>query len=633
MPASVTSVDLKNTNQFISHSDLSESLIQVPGLFTLDGQNYAQDLRISLRGFGARSAFGIRGIKLIVDGIPETTPDGQGQLDNISVIDITSIEVLQGTSSSQYGNASGGLIEISTFETDPYKLKAALRAGSYGLQEYHLSTSQDLNGTVVQLSGTHQRSTGYREHSRLRQTNFLGKLSHQWTKSSLTFLASLLDSPLAEDPGGINLEQATDAPRSARDRNVSFNAGEGITHWKTSLRYQHQLTEHFDLDARTFYSKRSFDGRLPFASGGAIDLNRNYGGLMTQLNHKLTTASGINKIGFGIEYLSQRDNRDRFVNNNGERGDITLSQLEKFDVLGLYLIDQWSNERWTLKGSIRYDKNSIGVEDSFTVNGDDSGSRSLNAMNYSLGVLYNFNELHSIFSNYSTSFETPTLSELSSNPSGVGGFNEELSPMRAKTLELGVKGLIKDVLSYSATIFNISSDDELIPFELADSPGRTFFRNAGSTSRKGIEMTLSLNLTKDLNLQSSYGYSNFKFEEYVVDGNDLSGNSLPGIPKHSLASSIVWRPGNSFFKLSGQSFSTIYVRDDNSVGVNGYSIYNLRLGHELKTNTSSFSPFIAISNLGSSQYFDNLRLNAFGSRFYEPAASINWQLGVTFKIK
>lgn len=633
LPASVTSVDVTKTSRFISHTDLSETLQQVPGLFTLNGQNYAQDLRISLRGFGARSAFGIRGIKLIVDGIPETTPDGQGQLDNISVTDISSVQVLQGTSSSQYGNASGGLIEIKTFDDEPYELNGGIRIGSFGLSQYNLSTAQELNNTLIQLSGTHQRSNGYREHSRLRQTNILSKLTHQWGKNKLSFLGSLLASPVAEDPGGINLEQATQFPQSARDRNLSFDAGESINHWKTSLRWQRQLSTNIDMDVRTFYSGRSFDGRLPFANGGSIDLNRKYGGVMTQLNHQKISSSSINKLGIGMELLSQRDNRERFVNNEGERGDLTLSQIEKFDAFGIYLIDQWNSQKWTASGSIRYDINAIAVEDKFVSNGDDSGERDLNTFNYSIGLSYNYGDNHTIFSNYSTSFETPTLSELSSNPSGVGGFNNSLNPMKAKTFELGIKGQMQDKLSYSIVFFTIRSNDELIPFELDDFPGRTFFRNAGSTSRKGIETNISLNLADELQLVSSYSYSNFQFVDYVVDGTDLSNGRLPGIPKHSMSSALIWKPNKSFVKLSSQYFSSIYVTDENSVSVDNYKILNLRIGHDFSQSKFILSPFVAINNLGDQRYFDNLRLNAFGSRYYEPAANFNWQIGVSFRIK
>jgi len=402
LPASASYIDLSNRNKYISRSDLSEAVSEVPGLFALDGQNYAQDLRISLRGFGARSAFGIRGVKIVVDGIPETTPDGQGQLDNISVSDITSIQVLQGASGSQYGNAAGGVIEITTTGREDGGA-LSIRGGSYGLQEYRGRYTSSGPKWSSHISATHQRSTGYRAHSKLIQTNLLGRYAYQWDQAKLTLAGSYLNSPIAQDPGGINLDQAIDRPRSARDRNVSFDAGESINHWKASARYDMDISASFSGYISTFYSGRAFDGRLPFGNGGAIDLNRKYGGLMSQWQYKKVAADAVHTLSGGIEYLSQRDARDRFVNDSGARGDLTLSQIEKFDNLGFYLIDQWSNERWTIRGSVRYDLHDISVSDMFLSDGDDSGERDLDAFNYSLGLNYKVGDRHALFSNWSTS--------------------------------------------------------------------------------------------------------------------------------------------------------------------------------------------------------------------------------------
>ncbi len=630
LPASATTVDLRKSINFISHTDLSEAVKDVPGLFTLNGQNYAQDLRISLRGFGARSAFGIRGIKLVVDGIPETTPDGQGQLDNISVSDIALIEVLHGTSGAQYGNAAGGVIEISTLDIPPNNAStASIRVGSYGLQQYRLGTAQHLGKSILQISGNHHRSSGYRNQSGLVQTNILTRLTHQWGTSNLVWQASYLNSPKAEDPGGINLADATANTESARDRNISFNAGEEITHWKSSLSFKSNFSNTLSLVTNAFYSGRAFDGRLPFSNGGAIDLDRKYGGVMSQLNYLNTGTHSVHKMSIGIEVLSQRDNRDRYVNNDGTRGVLTLSQLEKFDNFGFYFIDQWSNNLWTVRGSLRYDDNKIGVDDNFLIDGDDSGDRKLSNFNYSAAVNYRISDRNAAFINYSTSFETPALSELSSNPDGGGGFNNLLEPMKARTIEVGARGGSNEEIRYSISLFRIRSEDELIPFELNDFPGRTFFRNAGSTKRTGVEAGLTYAGIKKIELQSSYAYSNFKFDEYNVDGQDLANNPIPGIPQHALSTSLSYLSNRLTFKLSSQYFSRITVKDAGDVSVDPYHIVNFRAGTELQSGRVVYTPFVAINNLFSTAYFDNLRLNAFGGRFYEPAATINWQMGLS----
>ncbi len=631
VPASVTQINLKDRNQNISHSSLQESVSEVPGLFALNGQNFAQDLRISIRGFGARSAFGIRGIKLLIDGIPETTPDGQGQLDNIAVSEVSSIEVLQGASAAQYGNAAGGVIELTTtdLEGDPGS-EVSIRTGSYSLQHYRISSRLKFGRTRLYFGGDHMRSDGYREHSRVRQTNLLGKSKTTFSEhSSLTWQLSYLTSPTAEDPGGIHLEQATDFPASARDRNVLFDAGESIDHWKSSLKFDLSINPNLDLDISGFFSGRNFDGRLPFQNGGAIDLSRIYGGQMTQLIHTKITDTWINKLSFGFEYWSQRDDRERFENNEGIRGAQTLSQNERFKNFGIYLLDQWSGGDWTLKASLRYDNNDISIEDNFLSNGDDSGERKFNSFNQHLGLLRRLDG-HAIFLNYSTSFETPLLSELSANPDGSGGFNASLEPMKARSVELGVKGLLKTV-QYALTLFHIDSRDELLPFEIQDFPGRTFFRNAGKTRRTGLEAMLRYNGWKHFEISGIYSISNFTFEDYRVEGTDLSGFRLPGIPRHQFSSSLTFHPDPLFIRMSGQYFSSLFLTDTNDVRVDSYSIFNARMGYEMAVQDVAMNFYMGLNNIFSESYFDNVRLNAFGNRFYEPAARINIEAGVNLK--
>lgn len=628
VPSSVSYLDLSSRTSFLNHADLSEAISDVPGIFTLNGQNFAQDLRISMRGFGSRAAFGIRGIKLIVDGIPETTPDGQGQLDNIAVGDISSIEILQGTSAAQYGNASGGVIEIKTLNfLEKQSLHFNFRTGSFGLQQYQVKTAQDLGLFQLQFAGTHQRSEGYRMHSRVRQSNFLLKLGRQWENTTIDWQFSFLDSPMAEDPGGINLSDALANPRIARDRNISFNAGEEITHWKTSSSLEHTFRPGVKWTNNLFYASRNFDGRLPFENGGAIDLNRSYGGILSQVQLKQIGDKWVHENRIGMDLMLQSDDRDRFLNKDGVRGVLTLSQEERFDNFGIYVIDQWSSDRWTFRGSMRYDFHYLGVTDFFESDGDQSGEKKLSAFNYSIGMTYQWHEGLSLFGNWSTSYETPALSELTANPLGGGGFNPDVLPMKAKTFEIGSKGIINDVFNYSFAAFIIHTTDELIPYELNDFPGRTFFRNAGETNRMGIESKLRFRLIPGVHVSTTYTFSDFTFGEYMIEGEDLSDLMLPGIPAHSWTNVLSIGEKTVFFRLSSQYFSAISVRDDQTVRVEPYHLVNLRLGGTLKKGGWKVQPYIAINNILSTEYFDNLRINAFGGRYYEPGASINWQIG------
>lgn len=629
LPASATNVELSKRQGILSHTDLSEALSEVPGLFALNGQNFAQDLRLSIRGFGSRSAFGIRGVKLIVDGIPETTPDGQGQLDNIAVADINRIEILQGTHGAAYGNASGGILNMSTFAIDQNGGAASLRFGSFGQQEYRLKVTGTSDRTSYGISTTHQRSDGYRDHSSLVQTNILAKLQHEWNRSSLVAQVSYLASPKAQDPGGVTLEQATDAPTTARDRNISFNAGEEINHWKSSLRYQAELNNNWSFNSTLFLSGRAFDGRLPFGNGGAIDLNRSYGGWLNNVQKKMVGATFVNDLIVGIDVLRQRDDRKRFVNNDGERGDMTLSQIENFNNLGIYITDQFTTDKTTVNAGLRYDINGISIDDIFS-NGMASGERDVTALTYNLGVSQALSDQQAIYATLSTSFETPTLSELSANPTGLGGFNEDLGPMKANTFELGFRHQSK-VFAFSGALFVVQSTDELLPFEIADFPGRSFFQNIGKTKRNGLETSILYSGVESIVLQTAYTYSDFQFEDFVLSGTDLSGKALPGIPKHALSSSVTYSDGPLSLRLSSQYYSSISVRNDQTTSVAPYHLMNVRAGYDLKVGGSKMNFFFGVNNLLDTYYFNNLRLNAFGSRHYEVGSGRGFVLGVGFE--
>ena len=616
-------------SSYTSHRHLGEQLYEVPGLFALNGQNFAQDLRISLRGFGSRSAFGIRGIKLVVDGVPETTPDGQGQLDNIAVADISSIQVLQGTSGSRYGNAAGGVLYLSTDAKAYQNLSGSIRLGSYGYQQYRLATKRQVGGYDLSVSGTHLRSDGYRDHSKAIQTNLQFSLAKSTDKSDTKWITSYMDSPQAQDPGGINLDQVNLNRRSARDANVLFDAGEAINHWKSSLQYNRIISETISFNALGYVSGRNFEGRLPFENGGAIDLGRLYGGGTLELNRKMAMRQGYSNTSVGIDVSLQGDDRKRFLNQEGLIGDLTLNQQESFDNLAFYVLHHMSLGLWNLDGSLRYDINSIEISDRFLADGDDSGQSTLNAFNYGIGVSRSISEMSSIYIHHSTSFETPTLSELSANPSNEGGFNQDLDPARAVTYELGWKHDDPRGHRFSAAVYSINTTDELIPFELMEFPGRTFFMNAGKTQRRGIELAGRVPISNGLSTSLSYTYSDFTFGDESVGGANLEGTRLPGLPRHlfDLFADLKYR--NWSGRIGWRHVGSVTVTNDGSQSVDPYNLVEFNLGYIISSPQLTITPYLSLHNVLGSSYFDNLRINAFGSRFFEPAATRNIEFGLT----
>ena len=430
LPISFSTKDLTSFQSIYQQLSLQEYLGSVPGLFIQNANNYAQDLRISLRGFGARSAFGIRGIKIIVDGIPETTPDGQGQLDNLPLGLLKSFEVLRGPSASLYGNASGGVIYLNTIDSLENKLsQVKVIFGTFGFQSYQLNTSLKNKKTVALIHANRILTDGYRQNSGFEQNLFNLKVKHQFTaQSNMQIQLNYTNSPRAEDAGGLTLEDTEADWRKARQRNIDYDTYETIDHFKAGVRWEQNWRRKWNLDTYGFYSFRDFYGKLPFENGGIIDLSRNYYGFGSRLNFK----EKGHHWQLGIETAQQEDQRDRYLNLNGIEGSQSFSQLENFKSLGIYILDEVQWKEFFLRTSLRYDDLSLGANSV-------SEEQRYKVLNPSIGLSYEIATKQRLYANFSTSFETPTLSELSSNPNGKEGLNLELNPSRATNYELGWK--------------------------------------------------------------------------------------------------------------------------------------------------------------------------------------------------
>lgn len=627
-PLATTSLSKSFIQRGQNQLSVNESLDAIPGLFALNGNNFSQDLRVSIRGFGARSAFGIRGIKVLVDGIPESTPDGQAQVDNLDLGVLESIEVVRGPSSSLFGNASGGVISFTTQNptVTPF-VEARVAAGSYGLQQYQLKTGQQRGKFGYLLHGIHVKTNGYRDNSGMKNTILNGKFNFQLNeKSELQFLANYANSPQADDPGGINLAQAEEDRRSARDRNLSFMGGEEIAQSRFALIYKNEIAEGQELAIKTWISNRDFANRLPFGFGGIVEFDRRFTGFTTNYGLDKTLFGLPYRLKIGIDLQNQADDRTRFVNEEGMKGNMTLNQKEEFLSFGAFLVQELSlSEKFTAMLGLRYDAIRLKATDNFLSNGDQSGESNLNNFNPTFGLVYSASDAANIYGNISTSFETPTLTELSNNPSGLGGFNPELMPQEATNYEVGIKGIVNNKLRYEMALFSINVKDEIVSFELEDFPDRDFFRNAGSTDRKGIETSFTYNIARGLNAFLNYTYSDFKYDSF----RSFDGNFLPGIPKHSTFFALNYSKTKGIFgSLQVRSIGELFAKDDNSVAVDGFTVVNLKLGYRHQMLNSHIEPFFGINNLLGTEYFDNVRVNAFGSRFYEPAPTANFYGGV-----
>lgn len=611
---------------------VNEALQNVPGLIALNPDNFAQDLRVSIRGFGARAAFGIRGVKILVDGLPESTPDGQAQVDNLDLGAYQRMEIIRGSSSSLYGNAAGGVISFNS-ETVPTKPYAELgfTAGSFGLQRYQVKTGLRKGKASGFVHAAHTRTNGYRSQSGMESTLLYSYLNFALgKKTNLKLIYNYVFSPKADDPGALTRTEATENGIEARSRNVTFATGESVEQGKAGLVFTHQFTPNQQLNIKGFFLTRSFDNKLPFQGGGIVKLNRAYSGGGVNYRYQ----GNLGKIDYtlkaGIDIENQQDQRKRYNNLNGVRGASTLEQTESFISTGFFLWQDFDfSPKFRVNIGARYDRIQLDAQDQFLSNGDDSGNQSFQVFNPGIGVVYSIAQTANIYANVSTSFETPTLSELSANPNGAGGFNLDLKPQTAISYELGLKGLIVSKLRYTLALFHLQVQNELLPFELATFPQRTFYNNVGTSTRQGIETSLSYQIMPDLTFLGSYTFSHFVFDNFPKGSDDFSGKVLPGVPRHMGYAGLRYQhPKGVYASLNARITGSIFANNDNSIEDPGHQLVNLKLGWQKTFKNFALEPFGGINNLFNMKYTGNLRINAFGSRFYEPGASINFYAGL-----
>ncbi|MEM6641346.1 MAG: TonB-dependent receptor [Bacteroidota bacterium] len=626
-PYAITKLDSLLLAQPVQQLSIKEQLLMIPGVFVQNAYNFAQDPRISIRGFGANAAFGIRGIKLLVDGIPETTPDGTGQLDNLNLDQIGDIQVIRDANSSLYGNASGGVIQVQSRKVDRDFISSQSTIGSYGFYSQSVSAGLKRKSTTYQGNFRIFGSEGYRDQSAFQQINARFATQHKLserTKASL--IVEYIDSPIAEDAGAVDLAQSEEAPSSARIQNIDFNAGEAIQQWKVGTSFETTLKTNYHLHGYAFYNRRNFFGRLPFSDGGIVDLDRDYFGVGSSLK----LISGVHSIQVGYDLLNQIDDRTRYDNLMGSTGVLTFNQEESFLNFGAYIQDEVAWHQWVFSAGLRFDANRLRVKDRFLNDENDSGSTHLQNWNYQIGISRDlFNSLF-VFVNHSTSFETPTLQQLSSRPDNRGGF-ADLDAASTRNYEVGGKWS-KKRFTAEIVAFLTNTRKELVAFEVAEFPGRDFFQNTGATTRKGIEMSSSYR-TSVLSIFGSYTLSSFTFKDFQVNNTELQGLNLPGTPSHFGSINISYSPADRItFSIPAQLVGPLFADNQNSTEVTGYHNIDLLVNYRLKVNNLEFTPFTGVRNLTNQRYFDNVRINGFGQRFYEAAPGINFYGGIRIQL-
>ena len=590
-PLSTTLVS--DSLQLLLQQDIGERLHNVPSLFVSSQQNFTQDTRISIRGFGARAAFGIRGIKILLDGIPITTPDGQTQLDHVPLSQLGAIEVLRGLSGGLYGNASGGVILLKS------KPISTQRNVTVSIADFE---SRTVAGTISDVREKnrfrviveHKNQQGYRVWSAYE--NNLVSLSNTIKikdKENLTLDYTFFNSPFAQDAGGLTRDEVIQNRKQARKANMDFKTGEKVL--------QHSLAARLKMNTWSsylFYTHRELDARLPFNFGGQIDLGRHYFGLGTQRD------GGKNewKWHYGLESSAQLDTRKRFKNNLGTKGEQTLHQNEHFYNLSSFGILEKKIDMWHVRGTLRADIHQISLKDFVGVHSD---KRTLTAFSPNIAIHRKFSEFFSGYLRWGKGFETPSLNEFSANPTGETGFNTALSPQESEEIEIGFR-FSKKSIRFGATLFNTATNNEIIPFEMESLPGQTFYANVGKTLRKGIELESHIVVSPQTNLNMSLSYGSFRVN---------NEKDLPNIPKQQFSSGIQHRIKRGVFMLTIRYVDERFANNANTIHIPSFWTSDISFQRDWKKCKTT----IGINNVGNATYFDNIRINAFGGRYYEPA--------------
>jgi iron complex outermembrane receptor protein len=637
LPYALSRVQPDSLRPSLRHVSFDEMLLAIPGLTVANRNNPTQDPRISIRGFGSRSAFGVRGVRVVRDGIPLTLPDGQTPIDYLDLESVGRIEVIRGSAGSLYGNASGGVVEVRTADppTDPVAGRVTGYSGSYGLKRWAAATGGTAGMVSYQgyLSRTDQ--DGFREHARQQSTSGSARamLSGARGELALTYMGN--DTPTAENPGALTAAEMSTDPRQADPAQIRKGARKAVTQSQFGLTGTRRTASGVEWSASANLGWRNLDNPLTFA---VVAVDRTTSGGSARVTAPAKLFGLDHRFSAGIDAQFQDDDRLNFTNCNNvppltrptatcpvvgeERGTRTLDQRERVSGLGPYVRDEiaFADERYRVTLGARADYVRFRVDDHLitNTNPDDSGERTLHAISPLLGFVARLGPLHSAYASLSTAFETPTATELANKPDGSAGINPSLDPQYATTGEVGFKGIVAGRVRYDAAFFTTRVKDELIPFEVPGGAGRRYYRNAGSTRRRGGELGLATSLGMTT-VGASYSYSDFIFRDYVVGTSDYAGNRIPGVPIQQLQGYATYNWRGWFATLEGQTQGGMYMDDANSLRSGSWEIMNVRVGGRVVLGDVALSPVFAVSNLFDRTYAGSIVVNAAAGRYFEPA--------------
>jgi iron complex outermembrane receptor protein len=644
-PFAITVVEPDSARPGQRHASADEMLAVIPGLVATSRNNPSQDPRLSIRGFGARSAFGVRGIRVLRDGIPLTLPDGQTPLDYMSLESVGRVEVLRGAASALYGNASGGVIDFRTLApaATPFAAKATQWLGTAATSR----TAVSLEGTTGELEYVgdvaYNRSDGLRRHSGQKSATGFARIAKAAGNSDYSLSLMALDNPRSENPGALTIDEMRADWRQSDMLSFRRDASKSVSQFQLGVSAAHRSgTAAFALSA--YGGARSLDNPLTFA---VVEIGRHTYGATATYRGDAPLFRMRHRISAGIDVQAQNDLRRNYATcadtvpitlptvtcpiAGDDRGVVTLDQRELVSSAGLYVADEVSlGGKIDLTGGLRFDRVRFEVRDRLIrgTNPDDSGRRNLGALSPVAGIVGRVAPAHSLYANVSAAFETPTATELGNHADGTAGINPDLDPQRSTTFEAGAKGWVGTAIRYDAALFSTRVRDELVPFEIPQSNGRRYFRNAGRTSRRGAEFGLDL-ASGPMSLMVAYSFSRFRFDDYQSGADDFGGNEIPAIPHHRLQSAMRITHAGFFAVVETEAAGRSFVDDANTVSAAGYAVTGIRGGFNRASSLARFSLTAGTQNIFDKLYASSIAVNAARGKFYEPAQGRTIFVGMT----
>ncbi|HBW4555639.1 TPA: TonB-dependent receptor [Klebsiella pneumoniae] len=650
-PAAVSVVNGDEMRQAAPRVNLSESLGAVPGLQVQNRQNYAQDLQLSIRGFGSRSTYGVRGLRIYVDGIPATMPDGQGQTSNIDIGSVDTIEVLRGPFSALYGNSSGGVINVtSQTGTQPPTVEASSYYGSFGTWHYGMKATGAVGdgshaGDVDYTVSTNRFTThGYRDHSGARKNLANARLGVRINDvSKLTLLLNSVDIK-ANDAGGLTADEWRDNLRQS-PRGDQYNTRKNTRQTQAGLRYERQLSAQDDLSVMMYAGEREttqFQSiprapqLKPSHAGGVIDLTRHYQGIDTRLTHRGELLVPVT-LTAGLDYENMSERRkgyENFVMVNGapqygEQGALRRNERNLMWNVDPYLQTQWQlTDKLSLDAGVRYSSVWFDSNDYYITpgNGDDSGDASYHKWLPAGSLKYALTDAWNVYLSAGRGFETPTINELSYRSDNQSGLNFGLKPSTNDTVEIGSKTRIGNGL-FTAALFQTNTDNEIVVD--SSSGGRTSYKNAGKTRRQGMELGLDQQFGESWRLKAAWTWLDATYRTNVCDDASCNGNRIPGIARNMGYASFGYQPEQGWYAGSDIRYmSDIMANDENTAKAPSWTVVGLTTGYKWSYGRMDMDLFGRIDNLFDREYVGSVIVNESNGRYYEPAPGRNYGIGL-----